>query len=325
MTAASYGVWWALASAMFSAMYMIPWKLSVARGPVGISVLSMIVSAALANTLLSLRLRQGDKGRAGQPSLTPTTALWGPRKQWQMAAVLSGLTLLGNTLSGIGADAISAPVLSVVLRTEVLWIALLSLAWLGERVTRQFWLGAAVAGAGLVVLQGGFGSSPGELVGGGELGVAGQVDGLGVAYGVGAALVFSIMVVLTRRFIRNIDPIELNGKRLWLAVALGLLWQAPGIALADVQVGQVGYGALAGLFGPFAARLCVMFAVRHVQASTAAICVQLAPLFTALFAVPVFGTVPEPHQALGGGLMLFGVVLGVLPAQRIAGWFRGRG
>ncbi len=285
------GLVFAFAGAMGGGAFVIPWKLAAQHGSVSSMVLVMLVTAASLSSLalLSPRLRR------------PPPAPGSPRLLLGLASAFAVLTLAGNSASAAAIGVLSAPLVSVLLRMDVIIVAVLGWLLLSERVDRRFWLGAAVAGAGLLVAQ-----APGS---------AGAADPVGLLLALLAALSFSAMNILTRRHIHSIDPIALNAARLWLSVGLWFVTEGPRLP-TDLTPKVVGYSALAALIGPGISRICLMLSARDLEARMTAMVGITGPLWSVLFAGIFLGALPRQGQLIGGALIFLGIALPVIQQPR---------
>jgi len=213
---------------------------------------------------------------------------------------LAVCTLLSNEFSARSIVEVSGPVLSVLQRTEVVWIAIFSTVVLRERTNGRFWFGAGLAGAGLWLLYDPV-ANPSSL------------HALGLMLGLLSAIVFSVMAVITRKYIHEVRPVRLNLQRLLVSLPLCMLAGANVQQVVHADKTQLWFAALAGLCGPVLSRLCLMQSARYVPAHMTAMIVQLAPLFTVALGFLLFGELPAPREWGGGALMLAGVVLTVVP------------
>ena len=190
----------------------------------------------------------------------------------------------------------------MVQRGEIILVALLAWPMLRERPDRPFWLGAALAVGGLVVLNAPFDAAGART--------AGFVwAGLSV-------LAFGSMAVLTRRFIERFDPARVNGLRLWLSVALWFAWYGLPPELFEVTRAQAGYTALAAFCGPFAGRLAMMLSARYLEARLTTLATLAAPPLALGLGWLVLADVPTPREGLGGLVMLVGIAIPVLARPR---------
>ena len=275
---------------------MIPWKLANEAGESAHSVLLLLSVAACANSalvvwrriaagVLSFRIGRTDVG---------------------VAVLLAGFTLAGNLASARAIQELSPALLNVLLRAEVILVALLAWVLLGERVERRFWLGAVIAALGLVVLQGPMDASR-------AFGLFGAGTGMALV----AAACFSSLGVVTRHFIHRIDPVLVNAIRLWLAVALWFVFQDAS-GLAGIPREQILYAVLAAIVGPFFARLCLMISARHIEARVTTLANLTAPAMTLVFAWVLISDWPQPHELLGGAIMIAGISIPLLRPRRRA-------
>jgi drug/metabolite transporter (DMT)-like permease len=280
------GVFFSVCGALCSAIYLFPYKRAAELAPAGILAFALLLVAALLSSLLWLWERRPAPASASVPN-TPRGVLW------RTALLLSVITITGN-FCGAQAVALLEPAMSsVLLRTEVVFVGVMSALLLGEPVTRPLALGAGVALLGLGVMNWplALGSLPGAL------------------WSLGAAASFGLMQVLTRRVIARVSPTSVNTLRLWLAVALMA-------CVPHTLAGLIGLGArfwlfvaAAAAFGPFAGRLLIMYSLRDLRAAQSALLLLLAPLFAFALGYLFRGSVPSLQQALGSAMMLAGIAL----------------
>ncbi len=287
------GLAWALGAALGSALFVIPWKLANAAGNPEHSVLILLSAAALANSALVVGQRIAEGG----------LRIRNPGFDLAVAGLLAVFTLAGNLASARASQDLSPAMLNVLLRAEVMLVALLAWILLGERVERRFWLGATIAMLGLFLLQ--------EPSGGME---APGVLGAGTAMAMTAAACFSALSVVTRHFIHRIDPVLVNALRLWLAVALWFPFHAlprPG----EIPGRQILWAVLAAMMGPFASRLCMMLSARDVEARTTTLANLTSPLMTLPLGWLLLSDLPGPQQLLGGAILIAGIAIPLLPRR----------
>ncbi|MEZ4289277.1 MAG: DMT family transporter [Myxococcota bacterium] len=288
------GLAWAFAAALGSAGFVIPWKLANEAGDPAHSVLLLLGGAALANSLLVL----------GQRLAAGSLRASGLRADLGVAALLAAFTLFGNVASARAIAVLSPALLNVLLRAEVLLVAVFAWAMLGERVDRRFWLGAGIALVGLLVIQG----HPAEIATRAFL-----TSGAGLA--IGAAACFSMLAVVTRRFIHAIDPVVVNALRLWMAVALWFpFYEAPRLDALPRE--QVLYAGLAAVLGPFASRLCLMLSARHLAARVTTLASLTAPAITLGLAWLLLSDWPKPNELIGGAILVAGIAIPLLGRRR---------
>jgi len=282
------GTLWALGAAVGIAGWAVPWKLAASEGAASANALLLLGFAAVLNSLYN-GLRPGRRRR-----LTPV--------DWGLAAALAAATLLGNLASAEAIRSLSPALLSVAQRCEIILVALMAWPLVGERPDRPFWLGAALAVAGLVILQ-----APFE---------AADARALGLAWAGLSVVAFSSMAVLTRRFIHQVEPARINALRLWLSVGMWFAWFGMPPALLEVTPAQAGYTSLAAFCGPFAGRLAMMTSARYLEARLTTLATLAAPPLTLLLAMLVLSETPTAREITGGLVMLVGIAIPVLAHSR---------
>jgi drug/metabolite transporter (DMT)-like permease len=282
------GVIWALSGAFLIGFFSVPWKAANTAGAPAVSALVLLTTAAILSTAVSL-ISHRRLPRLG-------------RFDWIAAALLAVLSLAGNWVSATAVQTISPSVLTVVQRSEAVFVALVAWPLLGERVHARFWMGLAVATTGLLVLQAPFGDLDPRAV--------------GTSLAVVSACLFGSMVVVTRRLAHLIDLVAVNGVRLWIAVAMWFaLYGVPDV-LVHAPSEQIWSAAAAGVVGPFGGRLCIMFSSRTLEARLTTLMVLAAPPITLVFAYLVLGDVPSLREVGGGLLMMLGIAIPLVPVSR---------
>ena len=266
--------------------FVVPWKLATPHGDESTAVLVLLTSAAVLNSLVV-------------PFTKRTGAKFSP-DALRLSLILAVLTLVGNLASAAAIERISAPLLSVLQRSEVLVVAIAAWFVMGERPHALFWVGSAVAAVGLVWMQGG----------------EGRIDAIGIVYGLFSAASFGGMLVAVRRYVDGIDPIFVNAFRLWLSV---LLWFVVHREIPDAAAFSgplVFYVTLGGLFGPFLSRLFSMQSSRYLEARFTALILLSSPVLSLPLAWIFLGSVPTGRELEGGMIMLLGVAIPVVGMLR---------
>jgi drug/metabolite transporter (DMT)-like permease len=285
------GFAFALAGAASGGAFVVPWKLAAEQGDQSAMVLVMLGVAAILNTLLL-------------PFLPPPAENTPPRSRRLLlflGAAIAVLTLAGNSATAAAITHLSAPLVSVILRSDVLVTALLGLLFLGERTSLRFWFGALIAGAGLWIAQ----SPSTEQLG----------SPIGVLICISAAVAFSGIGVLTRRYIQQVDALALNAVRLWLSV---LLWFCVyGFALpSGLTTEVIVYASLAALVGPGLGRVCLMLSARDLEARWTAMLGLTGPVWALVFTAIFLRDLPTSSELIGGSILLLGISYAAIARSR---------
>jgi drug/metabolite transporter (DMT)-like permease len=199
-------------------------------------------------------------------------------------------------------ERIDASLLSLVLYTFPSIVAAAAVALGRERMTRRRLLALVLASAGLALVVGGAG--------------AGSLDALGVALGLGAALVYSTYILVSQGISGRLRPTVLSalvctGAAVSLTAGSGLLGE---LHPDDVTVG--GWASLAGIAVVSTVGAVSLFfaGLSRVGPTAASILSTVEPLVTVVLALIVFGEVLGLVQIAGGVLVLAAVL--VLNARR---------
>jgi len=279
------GLLLALLWAVCSAVFIVPYKVAVDAGHGAGLVFVLLLAAACLNTGASV-------GLARQRIPTSRYALG-------VALLMSLFTVVGNWSSMQTIAELHPAVVTALLQTQVLYVALVSYAVLKERVGLSYWIGASFALGGVYVLR---------VPSGAALGVSFA----GLAFANLAAFCFGMLHVATRKSISRIDPVSLNAIRLWLSVLALAALPAVRNDLWNLSGQQLWLTLLAALLGPFLARVALMYSAHYIAASRAILLSPATPVFALLFSWMFLGTLPSTAELLGSGLVLMGIFLPLL-------------
>jgi drug/metabolite transporter (DMT)-like permease len=226
-----------------------------------------------------------------------------PGRQYIPRLVAAGLLgMVGYNLPvTIGLQWVPASTAGLVLASEPVWLLLLTAVFLGERVSRRCWAGAAVALAGVAVLAG-----PGVLSSGGGVRELGGV-GL-IALG---TLLFAAYTLMLRPLSRACGPVPATAAS---TVAGSLFYTAFAGTVTSGQLGHLpaaGWGELAFLAigSNVVGMLAWNLAVARLPGQRASLLLYLEPLVSVAGAVVLLGERLSPGLAAGGALVLGGIAL----------------
>jgi drug/metabolite transporter (DMT)-like permease len=233
-----------------------------------------------------------------------------PGRQYIPRLAAAGLLgMVGYNLPvTIGLQWVPASTAGLVLASEPVWLLLLTAVFLGERVSRRCWAGAAVALAGVVVLAG-----PGVLS---SRGGARELGGVGlIALG---TLLFAAYTLTLRPLSRACGPVPATAAS---TVAGSLFYAAFAGTVASGQLGRLpaaGWGELAFLAigSNVVGMLAWNLAVARLPGQRASLLLYLEPLVSVAGAVTLLGERLSPGLAAGGALVLGGIALTWTPGPR---------
>ena len=233
-----------------------------------------------------------------------------PGRRYAPRLIIAGLLgMVGYNLPvTIGLQWVPASTAGLVLASEPVWLLALAAVFLGERVSRRCWAGAAVALAGVGVLAG-----PSALSA--HRG-AGELAGVGlIALG---TLLFAAYTLMLRPLSRAIGPVPATaastvaGSLFYAALAgtvtSGQLSRLPAAAwaeLAFLALGSIVVGMLAW-----------NLAVARLPSQRAGLLLYLEPLVSVAGAVALLGERLSAGLAVGGVLILGGIAATWTPGPR---------
>ena len=235
---------------------------------------------------------------------------WFARRQNKFSWKIAGITLATSLAGLLGNYAIcqalsqSSPTLLVLVsRIEIIIAMLLSWMFLKEFIGIRVWMSVVVIVLGIIVMK--MDSLTFDLK-----------NWSPFLWAVTSAFSFASMQVLAKRIIDEINPQVLNVLR--LAIALIILWSLAEVrsGVTNLQSGEWKWIALAAFCGPFMGRVSYTYALRYLTVSKAVIIGSFSPATTLLFELLVFGTLISSYEAIGGTIMLAGILWVFLPGFR---------
>lgn len=211
---------------------------------------------------------------------------------WRMALVAA----FGNIAQGYAFEQLHAGVAATFIQMNVLFVAILGALWLKERLSGSIVLGVLLALSGVVLTQ--WPALSGHLA-----------WSRGISWAIAAALGFSCMDLLSRRYSNGADAVMVNVARSWMGASLLAL--IPGsveqfFAMSAIQIGAC---ALAAVFGPGMTRLLLITASRDLPAAETALLQQLRPPLALPLTSLVFGLWPTGWEWAGSAFVAAGVAL----------------
>ena len=264
----------------------------------GVGSLALVTWRAAIGGLAMLLLLGALRGAAGRRPLALGSLP--ARDRWFVSAgALANLVL--NLAMFIAFVRIEIGLSLLVFYTYPAFVAVVSVAWFGERLDGLRWgaLGLSMVGLALTLSgAGGFG----------------ELDLLGIGLSFLAALTQAFYVMAARHGFARIPPIEAAATTMTGAalgyVALALLTDQAAGLLAPLDSGAALLPVLlAGTIGAAIPTLCFITGIRILGAPRAAILATLEPVVGVLLAALLLSEQPAPLQLAGGALILVAAVL----------------
>ena len=201
----------------------------------------------------------------------------------------------------------SASTATLLANNAPLWVGLGTVVVFRERLPALFWIGLGVGLAGTAVVIG--------LVGFGSAAV-----GLGDALALAASVLYAAYLLTTQQVRARLDTLTFMAVSACASAAVLLaICLAGDVPLAGYRAASWAALAGLGLVSQLGGWLAINYALGHIRASVASVTLLGQTVLTAFFAMLVLGEQLTPDDAVGGILVLAGIVLvhrGGRPAGR---------
>jgi drug/metabolite transporter (DMT)-like permease len=216
---------------------------------------------------------------------------------WLLAAVAGVFFALDLALWNTALFLTSAATSTLLGNDAPIIVGFVSLVVFRERLGRSFWLGLALALAGMGVIAG-------------RDVLAGAAAGVGDVLSLAAGAAYGCYLIITGRIRARMDTLS----TLWLSSAAGcVLLLVVNLATQRALWGFSAHALLAllamGLVSQVAGWLAINYALGHLPASIVSVTVLGQPVLTALLAVPLLAQPLGVSQLLGGAVALAGIYL----------------
>jgi drug/metabolite transporter (DMT)-like permease len=219
---------------------------------------------------------------------------------WMAVLGLTGVTFL-YIFQFMGISLTTAATAGVLINTNVLFIALLSVLFIHEKLTRKRIIGILLSFTGAIIVIWSR-STDGTFI-------VSDIFIIGSILVVLSAFCWAIYSIIGKKLLKDYDMVEITTTAfLWGTIFY--LPVIPYLSSSWTHISLLGWGAVFYL-----AVICSVFgylgwyyALKHIDASKAAVYLNLIPLFT-IFLALIFGEVPSPFFLVGAGLIIYGVYL----------------
>ncbi|HEY5159478.1 MAG TPA: DMT family transporter [Gaiellaceae bacterium] len=219
-------------------------------------------------------------------------------KTWRWTLVLGpGLALLWFcTVEAMKLSSVAVAVLATY--TTPVFLALFAPLFLPERLSRAVLLALPIAIGGLILIA--FASNGG-----------GHVRPLAIAIGVSGALVQTVLVIIQKHVISNVNPV---GFSFWIDI-FALIALVPVLPFAGrvlPSAGELGYLAILGVVFTLLSGFAWLLLLRHVTAQAMGFFSYIEPVSASLLAWLLLGQRLGPAIAVGGALVLVAGLIVIL-------------
>lgn len=278
------GIIYSLLASILSAGFTIPWKLaSEIESPQNMVFMLLLTSSVM--TLVGPLLVRKRKKDLKIPS----------RREVMISFLLGALTILGNQFFAMSINVMSPAIVTTILRSEVIFVSILAWIILKEPVSWNFFLGVIVLILGIWAMNPTFDFEDDFFK--------------GSILSISAAISFSFMGIITRKFIHTIDLSRVNSLRLWFSLIILVAIYGKSLSLDTISIKFVSLIIIAAWLGPIMGRYFLMKSMKYVNAQTASLVVSSAPVWALFLGWAVLQDLPSNQEILGGSIMMIGVTI----------------
>ena len=208
------------------------------------------------------------------------------------------ISVIGNYAIGRSLEGVNPGLIVVILRSQVIWVILMGILFLKEKVNGSFMIGCAIAFIGFYILNN-------EKIKGG-IGLE------SILWGLLAAISFSFIQIVIKLIIHKINPISMNLIRLisglMIILCLPSFWEHT----LSLNFSHWWLAFLAAFFGPSLSRNLQMYSMMYIPVSQFILFTMITPVVTILLAWMIWEDIPGNMSLIGGMIILMGVSLPVL-------------
>lgn len=202
-----------------------------------------------------------------------------------------------NVALNEGEQRVDAGTAALLIQLAPVLIAVLAVAFLGERSSGYLWAGLVVAFAGVTVIS----SATSE---------AGDRDVLGVMLCLVSAAAYSVSVILQKPLLSRMSALQVT----WIACTVGLVACLPFAGdlvreTAAASAADLAWVVYLGAFPTAVAFTTYAYALGHMSASSLGVTTYLVPPITVAMAWVLLAEAPPALTFAGGALCLAGVAL----------------
>lgn len=208
---------------------------------------------------------------------------------------LFGFAIYNVTLN-YGEISVPAGIASFIVSLIPVFVIILAILFLNEKLRRMQWLGVAVSLIGVIIIA--IGESEGA-----------HFD-FGVVFNLIAALSGAIYVILQKPLLRKFNPIEITTYAIWSGSFFMMIY-APQMFhdIAHAPLAATASVIYLGIFPAALGYVCWSYVLANFPASKASTFLYTMPLVATLLGWLLLSEIPTFMSLLGGGIALMGAII----------------
>lgn len=215
-------------------------------------------------------------------------------KNWKGPALIAFFVFIGGLLFTYGIWFSGPTTATFVIQFTTVFTVIFGVVFLKERFTGIESIGIVLAVVGLLVISY-------ENV---------ELQLLSLVILLLGALSFALSNVISKVYVKNVDPIALAGGRSMFIFVFFLAYSLlTGKFIVEIPVMTLGYTFLAAVTGVFLNFILFFKSLELIEVSRSSAITSIGPFFTAAYSFLLLSLIPTSIELLGGVLIIVGIII----------------
>ena len=288
----------AIMAGISASLFFIPYKMaSFSIAPLPFIFIVYVFSSFFSVLYLgySILCTRNLKGAKGGSSILGAGS-W--KNNLFTGGIFGVLSVIGNYSIGKSLDGSNAGLSVIVLRFQVIFVMLMGIIFLKEKLHFSFISGLLLSMIGFIMLKYQETSS--------ILSIS------PFTWALVAAISFSSVQIILKVSIHKIDPLAVNLIRILSGIVFMLALPAFWVQKSAISTEHVYLALVSSFFGPFLSRNLQMFSMKHVPVSEFILFSMITPVLVLFLSWVLWNEVPHKWAIAGGFTILSGISLPII-------------